>query len=89
MDYISTRDDNGKTCDFEKVLLNGLAPDGGLYVPIYFPKFSIKKIQSLRTLDYSHLVYEITKEFVQPSIPYEDYLKICKKTYDCFGNKDK
>lgn len=88
MDYISTRDDKGKTCDFEKVLLDGLAPDGGLYVPIYFPKFSIKKIQSLKNLDYSHLVYEVTKEFVQPSISYKDYLEICKKTYDDFGNKN-
>lgn len=88
MDYISTRDDNAKTCDFEKVLLDGLAPDGGLYVPKYFPKFSIKKIESFKNLDYSDLVYEVTKEFVQPSIPYKDYLKICKKTYSSFGEEN-
>ena len=43
MKYISTR---GKSpaLDFNEILLAGLAPDGGLYVPEEIPKFSEAEI---------------------------------------------
>ena len=64
MDYISTRGDLRNSCNFERVLLDGLAPDGGLYVPLKFPKFSNEEIWSFKHLEYYRLVYEITKDFV-------------------------
>ena len=39
-------------------------------------------------MEYYRLVYEITKDFVSPSIPPDDYLDICKKTYKNFNNKN-
>ena len=36
MKYISTRGES-KELGFEEVLLKGLAPDGGLYVPLEWP----------------------------------------------------
>lgn len=88
MDYISTRGNLRNICNFERVLLDGLAPDGGLYVPLKFPKFSNEEIWSFKHLEYYRLVYEITKDFVSPSIPPDDYLDICKKTYKNFNNKN-
>lgn len=38
MNYSSTRGQE-KNVSFENVLLNGLAKDGGLYVPDFIPKF--------------------------------------------------
>ncbi len=88
MRYISTRGDSRNSHNFERILLDGLSPDGGLYVPINFPKFSNSQIWSFKDYKYYRLVYEITKDFVKPSIPEEDYLEICKKTYTNFNSKE-
>ena len=44
MKYVSTRGGEDEV-SFTSVLLNGLAKDGGLYVPKTFPKFSIKDLK--------------------------------------------
>ena len=45
MEYISTRG-GGEPKSFEDVILTGLAPDGGLYVPKSLPHYSHKEIAS-------------------------------------------
>ena len=45
MKYISTRG-GGQPKSFEEVILTGLAPDGGLYVPEQLPQFSRQEIAS-------------------------------------------
>ena len=80
--YSSTRG-NDKNVDFVQVMLNGLAKDGGLYVPNKIPKISKKKLQELKTLSYEDLAYEVTKEFVvSKDISREEYKLILKKTYN-------
>lgn len=58
MRYISTR---GRAPDigFEDVLLTGLAPDGGLYVPESWPRFDTAALSALRGLPYPDLVAAI------------------------------
>ena len=83
MIYSSTRgsDINLK---FGDVLLNGLAKDGGLYVPNSVKSYSKKELDSLRELDYSSLAFELTKDFVQGEISLSEYKKICINSYkDC------
>ena len=81
MIYSSTRGGE-KNVDFTSVLLNGLAKDGGLYVPDYFPNFSRKQLEGLRNLNYSELCFEVTKQFIsERDIPHKEYKKICLKTY--------
>ena len=80
--YSSTRG-NDKNINFVQVMLNGLAKDGGLYIPNKIPKISQKKLQELRTLSYVDLAYEVTKEFVvSKDISREEYKLILKKTYN-------
>ena len=43
--YKSTRGES-PLVPFSEVLLGGLAPDGGLYMPENFPKFSLQEIKS-------------------------------------------
>ena len=76
MIYSSTRgsDINLK---FGDVLLNGLAKDGGLYVPNSIKSYSEEELDSLRKLDYSTLAFELTKDFVQGEISASEYKKIC------------
>ena len=82
--YSSTRGgDNNKS--FIEVLLNGLASDGGLYVPNSIPFFNKENRRSLANLEYHELCYEITKEFLNNEIPLNKYKKICEKTYKNFS----
>ena len=86
MNYSSTRGQE-KNVSFENVLLNGLAKDGGLYVPDSIPKFDKNFIQNLKGVEYYKLVHEITYVFVKDEISYSDYLEICEKSYRNFSDK--
>ena len=85
--YSSTRG-NDKNLSFTQVLLNGLASDGGLYIPNNFPFFNFDQLNDLKELEYSELAFELTKNFVAQDISPNDYKKICSKTYQkSFGKK--
>ena len=49
MKYISTRGQDGPL-SFEEALLNGLARDGGLYLPVEWPAFSKAEISAMQGL---------------------------------------
>ena len=52
-DYVSTR--GAKNFLFNKVLTDGLAPDGGLFVSSYMPKFSIYQLQRFINLSFQEV----------------------------------
>ena len=63
MQYLSTRGgDAGRS--FEDVLLAGLAPDGGLYVPEEWPSFPKGEWRGLRNLSWGGVAAMIMKPFV-------------------------
>ncbi len=62
--YISTRG-QGSPQSFEQVLLTGLAPDGGLYVPQTWPKLDLKKLQGK---SYIEVAEEVIYPFVAENI---------------------
>ena len=68
MKYISTRG-GGQPKSFEEVILTGLAPDGGLYVPEQLPQFSRQEIASWSSLSYQELALKIISPFVDGAIP--------------------
>ena len=79
MNYLSTRGDASprQFCD---ILLEGLAPDGGLYLPTHYPQVSPATLQSWRGLPYADLAFEILSLFID-DIPPNDLKAICRKTY--------
>ena len=79
MKYVSTRG-YPKTASFSEILLSGLAPDGGLYVPIEYPQISGLELDHWRTLSYADLAYEILKKFAT-DIPDADLKTLVNKTY--------
>ena len=87
MKYQSTRGFE-KGISFKEVLLNGLAKDGGLYVPEKFEKFTMAQISKFKNLEYYQLAFETTYQFVASDISETAYFEICKKTYSNFS-KDK
>ena len=85
MKYISTR---GKSPElsFCDVLLGGLAPDGGLYLPKKYPKFTENELGLMRSMSYQDLAFKIFEKFID-DIPSEDLKDIVDKTYtpEVFG----
>ena len=86
MKYISTRQ-NSNSLGFEDILLQGLAPDGGLYVPEFLPKFSPSQMREMAKLSYADLAYKIIHPFVGGEIPDADLKNIVGKSYQNFSHK--
>jgi threonine synthase len=90
MKYSSTRGaDAEHPKSFCDILLEGLAPDGGLYLPQTYPVLTEDELAKLRPLSYPDLAYEIMRLFVD-DIPADDLRKIVNKTYtkEVFGSAD-
>ena len=63
MKYLSTRG-GMDALDFSDILLEGLAPDGGLAVPETIPQVSSQTLESWRALPYHALASEVLSLFV-------------------------
>ncbi|MCB1895460.1 MAG: threonine synthase [Zoogloeaceae bacterium] len=79
MRYISTRG-RAPAQSFCDILLGGLAPDGGLYLPEAYPHVGAAELDAWRTLPYHELAYEILSRFID-DIPSDDLREICRRTY--------
>ena len=81
--YLSTRGhaDRKRFCD---ILLEGLAPDGGLYLPEHYPQIDAARLGELRSIykeqGYAALAFEILSLYID-DIPAEDLRALCAKTY--------
>jgi threonine synthase len=83
MKYISTRG-GCEPKSFEDVILTGLAPDGGLFVPEELPHFSKDEIASWAGLSYEELALKIMTPFVDGAIPQDDLKQLIDKSYATF-----
>ena len=79
MRYISTRGQSAPQ-SFCDILLGGLAPDGGLYLPESYPQVSRADLDAWRQLSYADLAYEILSRFIT-DIPPADLKALVAKTY--------
>ena len=78
MKYLSTRG-GAEPQEFCDILLGGLAPDGGLYLPESYPQIA-GKLGEWRGLSYAELAFEILSLYIT-DIPAADLKAICDKTY--------
>lgn len=88
MRYVSTRGGMPPT-PFGGVLLEGLAPDGGLSVPERYPQVDASTLATWRSLDYPSLAFEIFSLYID-DIPPADLRDIVRRTYTAaiFGSTD-
>jgi threonine synthase len=86
MKYISTRGDKTER-SFCEILLEGLAPDGGLYLPTHYPQIDAATLTAWRGLMYHELAFEILSLFID-DIPAADLRALTAKTYtpEVFGS---
>ena len=83
MRYLSTRaapSDASERKRFCEILLEGLAPDGGLYLPEHYPQVDAATLAKWRSLSYAELAFEILSLYID-DIPAADLKTICAKTY--------
>ena len=78
---ISTRDVNQKEISYPGAILQGLAPDGGLYVPINYPELTIDELSNLKGASYLDLTFYIKQKFVQGSISDLDLKRLIQNAY--------
>jgi threonine synthase len=86
MQYLSTR--GGAKTEFADVLLGGLAPDGGLYLPETWPQFSADEIRSLSGRPYSEIAFHLMRPFIGDTFTEAEFRADVESAYGCFAHSD-
>ena len=92
MNYLSTRGEPTRR-RFCEILLEGLAPDGGLYLPEHYPQVDDATLTRWRmayqSQGYAALAFEVLSLYID-DIPAADLKQICDKTYTeaVFGTRE-
>ena len=92
MRYLSTRG-HAERKRFCEILLEGLAPDGGLYLPERYPQVDDATLTRWREVyreqGYAALAFEVLSLYVD-DIPAADLRALCAKTYtaEVFGTRE-
>ncbi|MCD5346706.1 threonine synthase [Agromyces sp. H3Y2-19a] len=80
MKYVSTRG-GMQPSPFSEILVEGLAPDGGLVVPETVPQVSAAELEAWRGLDYAGLAIEVIGRYAD-GVPRDDLERLCRAAYD-------
>jgi threonine synthase len=90
MKYVSTRGaDSEHPRAFCQILLEGLGPDGGLYLPQAYPTLTPEDLNAMRAMSYRELAFAIMSRFID-DIPPIELKKIINAAYskEVFGSDD-
>lgn len=79
MRYVSTRG-NAPPVSASEAILQGLAPDGGLYVPEYYPYIPLERLTAVTS--YPELAYEVLAPFFVDDLLEAELAEICVEAFD-------
>ncbi len=86
MKFISTR--GGEKVTGAQAIVQGLAKDGGLFVPEKFPQVSLEEMSAMETMSYPERAAFVLGKYLADDLG-EEYLKeICEKAYATFTGDD-
>jgi threonine synthase len=85
MDYISTRGEAPRL-DFSGALLAGLARDGGLYVPVEWPRLEAATIRAMAGKPFDEVAVTVLTPFVGEAIPQAVLADCARQAYATFGH---
>jgi threonine synthase len=87
MHYVSTRGaENGAL--FSDILLGNLAPDGGLFMPEFWPRISAHEIAQFRGESYQEVAYRILARFVGTCFSASELKRDIADAYAPFDRED-
>jgi len=86
--YVSTRG-GARPQPFTDILLEGLAPDGGLFLPEKFPRLGAAELAAMRGMGYRELAFAVLSKFAG-DIPAADLRRLVDRSYtkSAFGGDD-
>jgi len=87
VEYISTRNKNLQF-GFKEIFLQGLAPDGGLFISKNIKKYSNNELNKMAKLNYIDLAKEIVSNFCKKDLHGKELEDIIKKSYSNFSVKN-
>jgi threonine synthase len=67
---------------FSGALLQGLAPDKGLYMPEFIPQVTREEIDSFSGMEYHEIAFTIARKFLADQIPDADLADVVKEAYN-------
>ncbi len=85
--YVSTRGHQEKL-EFHDVIFEGLAPDGGLYIPEDWPTLKQSTIASFSDKSYLDIAYDVLLPFLDNTISVDDLRLIIKSAYKSFDTEE-
>lgn len=83
MEYRSLNQ-NASPVSFKEAVINGLAPDKGLYFPTEIPQLDTTFIDNLENFSNEEIAFTVIKPFVNDEIPDDELKQIIKETL-CFN----
>ena len=81
MRYISLNH-NSQPVDFKTAVMNGLAPDKGLYFPEEIISLPKKITDNIKSINDHELCYEVIKEYIGEYFTKDELIQIIEKTID-------
>lgn len=88
MHYVSTRG-LAKPQAFTEIVLEGLASDGGLFVPEALPRLSADELAAMRGMNYGELASAVLSRFAD-DVPAAEIKRLIERTYtkEVFGSEE-
>ena len=84
MEYRSTR--GFGPVSFKRTLLEAVAPDGGLYVPMDYPKFAYEELEQFSFMTYEEVAEAVLSRFMGDLVKPYELKKIIDKAYKNWGD---
>ncbi|MGE5350492.1 MAG: threonine synthase [Acidobacteriota bacterium] len=81
MQFYSTKDKSLRV-SLKEAVLQGIASDGGLFMPEFIPPLSGGFIKSLSGMSFQEIAYEIASHFVENEIPQSDLKRIAGDAFN-------
>lgn len=87
--YLSTRSSKEPYLNFEQAVIQGLAPDGGLYIPTEIPSLPENFLEEWKDLSFQELAFNILSMYIsEDDIPAADLKTLVEKSYSTFRASD-